>query len=197
MESTSRDRGAATTILLVGMALVLTAATLVLSRIAHAGDLRTRAQIAADAAALAAVAEIRDRAALTILAGLLPYATVYGPSSAGAAQRFARANGSTATAVYPSSLSLNGQTVTAKVRTNECQTRTDPGKLLGRIRCRPGDLTGQRGTATASAKVTFPVCTLVPTVGVVCNGRRVHTLSAARSLFTVRLVDGGLLGSVR
>ena len=41
------DKGAATTILIIGMGVALTAMTLMLSRIAHANDLRTRAQTAA------------------------------------------------------------------------------------------------------------------------------------------------------
>jgi Putative Flp pilus-assembly TadE/G-like len=66
------DKGAATSILVVTMALVLVAATLLLSKIARANGLRTRAQTAADASALAAAAEIRDRGATDIARGLIP-----------------------------------------------------------------------------------------------------------------------------
>jgi len=74
MQPSSRgdDTGAATTILVVGMALVLVAATLIVNRLAHANDLRTKAQSAADSAALSAEAPLREQAVDFMLSGIDP-----------------------------------------------------------------------------------------------------------------------------
>lgn len=185
------DRGAATVILMAFMALALTAATFIFSRIAHANDLRTKAQQAADAAALAAVSEIRDRGAYYILSEIIPYAAVFLPSSVAAAQAFALRNGSLATSVLPTG--VYGHTVRASVRTNSCQTNFEVKDPLKRIPCRKGDLNTKHGTATAYAEVTFPICYYVYPTGLYCNGRKVYTLEAARDLFNIKLVDGPAL----
>jgi hypothetical protein len=183
----ARDRGAATTILVLGIALGLVAMTFLLTRIAHANDLRTKAQTGADAAALAAVAEIRDRAARAVMAGRLPDGIVYLPTAAAAARRYAQRNDTTATRVRPSG--FYGHTVGVEVRTNQCQTKNDPDRPFSRIPCERGDRDVRHGTATAYAEVTFPACTYSAT-GVVCDDRAVTTMDAARDLFGVRLVDG-------
>jgi hypothetical protein len=196
------DKGAATTILVVGMGLVLAATTMLLTRIAHANDLRTRAQTAADAAALAGAADIRDRGAAEIVNGLLPQGIIYQGSAADAARRYAAQNDATVDDVHASG--FFGYTVKVDVHTNQCQTKVDPNTPLDRIPCQNKDEpAGQHGTATEIAQVTFPVCVIrglddgqdhgptfdPPSLGVFCNGQRVFDFVTARRLFTVRLVD--------
>ncbi|HEU0192632.1 MAG TPA: hypothetical protein VH912_21180 [Streptosporangiaceae bacterium] len=182
----ARDRGAATIVVVMGLALGLVAMTVLLSRIAHANDLRTQAQSGADAAALGAVAEIRDRAARTVLGGQLPDGIVYLDKSAESARRYAQLNETTATSVVPSG--FYGHTVKVEVRSDRCQTKYEPNQPFGRIPCRQGDRDVQRGTAVAYASVTFPTCMYTAT-GVECDGRTATTMDAARDLFEVRLVD--------
>lgn len=197
------DEGAATTILVVGMALVLVAATMMLMRIAHANDLRTQAQDAADAAALAAASEIRDRGAAEIVAGRIPQGILFGEATRGAAEHYAEANDAAVDHVHASG--FFGYTVKVDVHTNRCQTTMEPGRPLSRIPCKTQQDfdKGRRGTATAIARVTFPFCVLrglddghehgpdfdPPSLGVFCDGQHISGFGLARHLFTVRLVD--------
>ena len=197
------DRGAATTILLVGMALAMVATTLLLMRIAHANDLRTQAQDAADAAALGAAAEIRDRGAAEIIAGRIPQGILFGEASRDAAGRYASANHAVVDDVHPSG--IFGYTVKVDVHTERCQTDMRPGRSVSDIPCRTEEdrKNGRSGKATAIARVTFPFCTLQslndgeqhgpdydpPSLGVFCDGRQIRDFATARRLFTVRLVD--------
>jgi putative Flp pilus-assembly TadE/G-like protein len=200
-----QDEGAATTILVVGMALVMVAATLIFSRVGNANDLRTQAQNAADAAALAAAAEIRDRGAAEIVAGRIPQGILFGQTSHEAARTYATANDAVVDDVHPTG--FFGYTVKVDVHTDRCQTRMEPGRPLSDIPCKtPEDFkNGRSGTATAIAKVTFPFCVIrggtgegnkeedpkfdPPPLGVFCNGEQIIGFGLARKLFTVRLVD--------
>jgi type II secretory pathway pseudopilin PulG len=195
------DNGAATSILMVTMALVLVAATLLLSRIARANDLRTRAQTAADAAALAAAAEIRDRGATDVARGLIPIGEIYLSSSAQAARDYAAKNGAVVDSVHASG--YFGYTVKVTLHTQACQPkpRTDDAPM--HFVCKPGEQ-GYHGTATAIAHVAFPSCQprgiggigkkhgagwVPPHLGLFCGGFPAGDFTSARRMFAVRLVD--------
>jgi type II secretory pathway pseudopilin PulG len=195
------DKGAATSILLVTMALVLVAATLLLSRIARANDLRTRAQTAADAAALAAAAEIRDRGATDIVRGLIPIGEIYLGSSAQAARDYASKNGAVVDSVHASG--YFGYTVTVTLHTQACQPKPKTDDAPMHFVCNPHE-DGYHGTATAVAHVSFPSCQprgsggvgkkhgpkwVPPRIGIFCGGFPMGSFDAARRMFAVRLVD--------
>ncbi|MEV0401482.1 pilus assembly protein TadG-related protein [Actinoallomurus sp. NPDC050550] len=194
------DKGAATTILVVTMALVLVAATLLLSKIARANGLRTRAQTAADASALAAAAEIRDRGATDIARGLIPDGEIYLSSSAGAARDYAAKNGAVVDEVRASG--YFGLTVKVTLHTRACQPKPGTDQAPMHFTCEHGER-GLHGTATAIARVAFPACGprgfhdgkkhgkgfIPPTIGIFCNGLQTRGFDAARRMFAVRLVD--------
>jgi Putative Flp pilus-assembly TadE/G-like len=194
------DRGAATSILVIGMALLLVVMTLLLGRIARANDLRTRAQSAADAAALAAVAEIRDRGAADIVHDLIPQGEIFQDSSEQAARRYAAENDAVVDDVHPTG--FFGYMVKVTLHTQACEPSPSPGQSLTHYSCAPRER-GRHGTATAIAHVIFPVCELrtfddgkrhgpryvPPIIGVFCDGRQVHDFATARRMFAVRLVD--------
>ncbi len=193
------DNGAATSILLIIMALTLVAATLLLSRIARANNLRTRAQTGADASALAAAAEIRDRGAMDIVRGLIPIGEIYKTTSDMAAREYAQKNGSVVDSVHASG--FFGYTVKVTVHTKACEPNNRDQAPM-HFECKPGE-EGNHGTATAIAHVSFPMCSprglidgkkhgksyVPPRVGLFCAGSMVGSYEAARRLFAVRLVD--------
>lgn len=194
------DNGAATSILLIGMAFLLVAVTLILGRIARANDLRTRAQSAADAAALAAVAEIRDRGAADIVRGLIPQGEIFQDGSAAAARTYAGRNGAVVDDVHPTG--YFGYTVKVTLHTRACEPSPSPGQAPAHYSCDP-DERGWHGRASAIARVDFPVCEVrtfndgrrhgpryvPPFIGIFCDGRQVHDFGTARRLFSIRLVD--------
>lgn len=131
------------------------------------GDLRTQAQTAADAAALGAVAEIRDRALQSLTQAFLPYAGYSEETTPEAAKRYAKLNDATLTSV--DHRDFFGHTAVTKVKTD--------GTLRGIF----DKLRGGRGTAKAIATVEFPICNLVfggslgpddppNLIGTTCNG---------------------------
>ncbi|MEV0663660.1 NlpC/P60 family protein [Actinomadura luteofluorescens] len=118
------DRGGATIVLVVGMTLLLVAATMLVGRLAFSSDLRGRAQVAADAAALAAVQPLREYALELALAGVDPRGAAFwdvGEDTAGErAARYAGLNG--ASLVGPVRLSgLRGRTARVSVATRDCK----------------------------------------------------------------------------
>lgn len=195
------DKGAATSILVVTMALTLVAATLLLSRIARANDLRTRAQTAADAAALAGAAEIRDRGATDISHGLIPVGEISLSATEQAARDYAAKNGAVVDSVHISG--YFGYTVKVTLHTQACQPKPKTDDAPMHFECRPGEQ-GYHGTATAIARVAFPSCRprssggigkdhgpgwVPPRVGLFCGGSPAGDFTSARRLFSVRLVD--------
>ena len=195
------DKGAATSILVVIMALTLVAATLLLSRIARANDLRTRAQTAADAAALAGAAEIRDRGAMDVSRGLIPIGEIYETASAQAARDYAAKNGAVVDSVHATG--YFGYTVKVTLHTQACQPKPTQNDAPMHFVCKPGE-DGYHGTATAIAHVTFPSCQprglggigkkhgpswVPPSIGLFCGGFPAGDFISARRMFAVRLVD--------
>ena len=183
------------------MALTLVAAMLLLSRIARANDLRTRAQTAADAAALAGAAEIRDRGATDIARGLIPIGEIYKSASEQAARDYADKNGSTVDSVHASG--YFGYTVKVTLHTQACEPKPGHKMRADHFTCDPHE-DGYHGTATAIAHVSFPSCRprgsggtgkkhgpgwVPPHIGIFCGGFPVGGFDAARRMFAVRLVD--------
>lgn len=185
-----RDRGAATAILVVGTALVMVLVTMLLSRLGQADDLRTRAQSAADSAALGAEAPLRDYAVDLALQGVDPHDVAYwsvgGADAAAtrAAERYAGLNSGRLTAKVRLSGAL-GRTARADVVTRDCR----PEHSLG---C--GGAGGNHGaTATAVARLGVPSCgRAAAPARLTCAGVQVWPDGDAgrvRGLFHLRLVD--------
>jgi Transglycosylase SLT domain len=203
------DRGATMTVLLLYMALGLCFATILLFRLGHANSLRTTAEQAADAGALGAATEIRDRGALQIVRGALPYGIIFKDSSRGAAGRYVDLNDGVVDNVHASG--LFGTTVRVDAHSKECQNKLrdlDKDAPAGRIVCHNPklDKDTDHGKAHAVAEVRFiGNCTVQPRPGlislgngpgeanfstmVVCDGEPILTLPQAKRLFKVRLVD--------
>jgi cell wall-associated NlpC family hydrolase len=161
------DKGAATTILVIGMALMLVAGTLILNRVAHANDLRTKAQSAADAAALAAEEPLRKQAVDFMLGGIDPTGVGYWifggaiGTPTREAKKYANLNdGDLTTKVHLTG--LLGHTAKADVATKQCQLveKSDGPKAAGCVdkngRTEKG--TGRKGTASAIARLDLPTC---------------------------------------
>ncbi|MEV5568482.1 C40 family peptidase [Spirillospora sp. NPDC052269] len=164
------DAGIASSTLIMGMAIVLAAGFLLVGRIAQAGDMMTRAQTGADAAALGVLAPLRDQQVQMLLQGQDPsgagYWEVTQPPSIPAA-RYAKENN---TAVEKAGLSgMVGDNSTVKVRNLRCQLKRDSEltqqdrddlrnhrNLCTDTRGKSG--IGRYGTATASAKIIQPHC---------------------------------------
>lgn len=119
------------------------AITVLILQLGRAGDLRTRTQTAADAAALAAVAAIRDAALDYYAQGLMPYGTRYATAPGAVRARaaeYARRNGAVLDDLRASG---TGRTITVRVHSREEQGG-------------PSAASGQRARAEATAKVFFP-----------------------------------------
>jgi hypothetical protein len=193
------------TVLLLFMALAMCFTTLLMLRIAHGNDMRTVSQRAADAAALGAAAAIRDRGALALANGVLPYGIIFDKTgSESAARHFAGLNEGVVDSVHPSG--LFGYTVKVNLHSKECQTKLEKGTPYTRYECQTPQerQVGHYATAEAIAKVGFPSCAIRPrgsvTPGdrpggpnldteVVCDGEVVTDNLQARRFFTIRLVD--------
>ena len=184
------DAGQATTILLVAMILVILSVTLLLARIGHANDLRTRARQAADAAALAAVTTVRDRAIAMIKnADIAPAYLPIGGDAEVAANDFARQNGSLVT-----SYDSGGVAAKVTVRTRECIKKEKNGGSLGaedpcvRVDNDKGqdDHNQRTATATSAATIDMPTCFTAyytpPAQGqwVNCNGQNASLMDPVK-----------------
>jgi hypothetical protein len=210
-----RDEGAATTILVVGMALVLVAATLVFSRIAQANDLRTKAQTAADAAALGALAPLRDQAVNLALDGISPTGIAYwltGAVPETSAREYAEKNANKLVGKVHMT-GLLGTTAKVETETKDCQLKKDneltpkekQDLQQGHELCT--DASGKKGigrsgNAVGIAKVFMPDCfyqwmpggggeTPLP-ARLICAGVQVWPggdHATVTRLFKVRLVD--------
>ncbi|MDN3356883.1 NlpC/P60 family protein [Actinomadura sp. DC4] len=169
MQPSSRgdDRGAATTILVIGMALVLVAATFIVNRLAHANDLRTKAQTAADSAALSAETPLRRQAVDFMLSGIDPGGVGYWilggteDTPTREARKYAGLNDGELTAKVHLT-GLLGHTAKADVATRECQfvEKSDDPKApecTGRTGTKVKGK-GARGRATAIARLDLPLC---------------------------------------
>jgi cell wall-associated NlpC family hydrolase len=166
------DEGAATAILVVGMALVMVAAMLMFTRIAQANDLRTKAQTGADAAALGALAPLRDQAVDLALQGMSPEGIAAWLLNGGpdpSARRYAQKNNTDLVGEVHLS-GLLGRTAKVDVSTRDCQLKKDDELTpqeredLKRRRNLCTESTGKQGIgrhgrATAIARLVMPECT--------------------------------------
>ncbi|MGI5326362.1 C40 family peptidase [Actinomadura nitritigenes] len=166
------DEGAATSILVVGMALCLVAAVLLFGRVAQAGDMRSRAQRGADAAALGALEPLRLRLAEMALSGTPPAGLgawlLADDAPQNAAERYARDNGTRVDGKVHLT-GLDGTYAKVKAVTADCQLKKD-GELTeqekddlrhGRHLCTDskGDRgIGRVGNAVAIARLVVPDC---------------------------------------
>jgi hypothetical protein len=217
MRRLRKDDGAAATTLVIGMALLLCAATVVFSRIAQAGDMRTQTQTAADAAALGAVKPLRDHAVELALNSLIPNGIGYWATGADVddeAQKYAaKNNGDVVGKVHQTG--VLGDVAKVAVASGDCQLKKD-GELTAQER---KDLAehrnlctdkngrkgiGRRAKATAIAKVIMPECRYHGMTGVgnpdggqipawlECGGVRAWPggdRAALSRVFKIRLVD--------
>lgn len=165
--------------------LVCFAMTIVLLHVGRGGDLQTRAQTAADAAALAAVTNIRDRGLNFLSDGYGPYAR-FSDASDDAAKRYAKKNGATATSVEQRGLLAH--TAIVKVKSND---------TVGGIF---SEFEDARAHAKAIASVEFPTCTPVfgdhsdkdtppPLLGMACSGNGEHAFVPVGGGDIDRLID--------
>jgi hypothetical protein len=213
------DAGVATSVLVMGMAVILAAGFLAFGRIAHASNLRTRAQVGADASALGTLAPLRDLMVTMLMQGMLPDGAGYwgvGSPPETAAQRHADENKTRATKVRLSGIA--GDTAMVEAATKDCQLKKDhelTAKEKDDLEHRRNLCTdtsgkkgiGRHGTARAIARVFPPSCTMTPVNGtgsnsglgaviITCNGLMVWNGSAPVAsrdaitrLFRIRLVD--------
>ncbi|MEV4253054.1 C40 family peptidase [Spirillospora sp. NPDC049652] len=213
------DAGIASSTLIMGMAIALAAGFLLVGRIAQAGDMMTRAQTGADAAALGVLAPLRDQQARMLIRGQDPSGAGYWEVTQEPkipAEKYAKQNNA---AVQKVDLSgMVGDNATVQVRNLTCQLKRDnelTEKERDDLRHRRNLCTdsrgksgiGRYGTATASAKIIQPHCefhyrALSPDASgagaldwVKCNGNG-HTLQVlggrfdeVQKLFKIRLVD--------
>ncbi|MBW8484945.1 C40 family peptidase [Actinomadura parmotrematis] len=210
------DAGLATSALVVGMALLLTAGVLVFGRLGQASDLRQRAQIGADAAAIGAIAPLRDQAVSLVMEGIDPAAAGYWSvrdEPEVPAGKYAGENNAVLRKVTLSG--ATGDTAQVSVATKECQLKRKDelsAKEKEDLRNRRNLCTdaagkkgiGRVGAATAVAKLILPHCVFLPAdplpgdtgiagaVRVVCDGVTAYPVAdraALTRVFKIRLVD--------
>lgn len=208
------DAGASMTMLLIAMSIGLIFVTLGLFRLGYANEMRSRAQRAADAAAIAAVTPLRDMVVSLAASTVDPtfgatlgfVAGVAGPGAA-AAETYARMNGSMLNPSKPPRPSgIEGRTMRVHVLTKDCEVTREGGGGGGG----PGtkqcvdDRTGRtglgrQGNAFATAKLRdFKCRTEIDNTSirlwcenrlVSVNGSPVLPLLEIRKLFEIDLVD--------
>ncbi|TDD79603.1 NlpC/P60 family protein [Actinomadura darangshiensis] len=168
------DKGAGTTILLVAIALVLSFASLMFFRITHLNDLRTRAQEGADAAALGALAPLREEAISLALSGVPPDLIGYwatGADATSAGRKYAVKNDSDLVGKVHQT-SMLGYVAKADVASKHCDLKRESELTaqekedLRRRRnlCTDGsgkEGIGRKAGASAIAKFYPPSCTPV------------------------------------
>ncbi|GLZ08929.1 hypothetical protein Acsp03_63950 [Actinomadura sp. NBRC 104412] len=160
--------------MVAGIALVMSFGSVMLFRVTHLNDLRTRAQTGADAAALGAVAPLREHAVDLAVRGIPPDWIGYWATGADAgdeARKYAAKNDTTVVGDVRQSHML-GLVAKVTVDTTECQLKDDReltpqerrDKAAGRGLCTDSSGEkgiGRRGRATAIAKAIIPACTYV------------------------------------
>lgn len=117
------DRGQASVLLLFGLTLGLLALTLLFMRVGAANDMRSQAQTAADAAALAAVSALQDQAAEDLVGGSFPMPMYDEETAESRAEDYAQENGAVLTDIRASdnTMGRSGDIVRVEVRGALCQ----------------------------------------------------------------------------
>ncbi|MEY9210680.1 hypothetical protein NI17_014185 [Thermobifida halotolerans] len=187
--------------LLVGLTLALLALSLLFIRLGDANQLRSQAQTAADAAALAAVTVSRDQAAEMLADNQIPYSRLYDPARGRAqAEKYAQQNGAILEEIRVSDNSMGqlGNFVRVEVRGANCRKELEEDRSRGwsDTVCADADGNGgfaRIGNASAIAQMVMPDCHYVfaesQIFGVECDGQLVQSEQHARTLINIRLVS--------
>ncbi|GAA4934330.1 hypothetical protein GCM10023224_13570 [Streptomonospora halophila] len=196
------DSGQANLFMLIGLTLSLIAILLLFVRLGNANNLRTDAQTAADAAALAAAGVARNNAAQSLADDEIPYSRLYDPAEGrAAAEHYAKENGATVEAIRASDDSQGnlGNIVRVEIQTTACQRelREDRSRDWADAACGenddPGGESSHAGNASATAEVVMPDCQYAfggsEIVGLTCDGQQVQSFAHAQRLLDIRLTD--------
>lgn len=195
----AEDQGHATLFVILGLTLALLALTVLFIRIGGAQDQRSQAQMAADAAALAAVGEIKDRAAERLLDFGFANATFEPGAGRSQAEAYAQSNNAVLDDIRASddSYGSTGHIVRVEVRGALCQRELeeDGSRHWSDLACdgteEDEDFSTIEGNAAAIAEVDMPQCSggFLGDGDTVCDGVTVSDLESARSVIEVRLVE--------
>ncbi|MGW5877873.1 pilus assembly protein TadG-related protein [Nocardiopsis terrae] len=190
-----RDDGQANILLLFGMTLALLALTVLFVRVGGANDMRSRAQTAADAAALAAVGALRDHAAAQLADGVYPMPRFDEEVAKSRAERYARNNGSVLTDIRASDnvMGRSGNIVRVEIRGAVCQKELaeDASRDWNDVVCdgEEDDSSSFSGTASAIAIIELSSECGRDADGLSCDDRAVGDEGQASGMFDVHLVD--------
>lgn len=189
------DSGQASILLLFGLTLAMLALTVLFIRVGAANDMRSQAQTAADAAALAAVGAIQDAAADDLVNGVFPMPIFDEEAAEDRADEYARANGAVVTDLRASdnSLGRNGNIVRVEVRGALCQRELeeDGSRAWNDVVCDGSEDETETtvGNASAIAIVHGPTGCRTDGSGFSCDGTAVNDLNTARNMIDVNLID--------
>lgn len=198
------EQGQASLLLLVSLMLSLLALMLLFIRLGDANQLRSRAQTAADAAALAAVTVARDNAAAMLARRQIPYYRLYDPARGRAqAEKYAQKNGAILEDIRASDNHMGqvGNFVRVEIRGANCRKELleDRSRGWSDSVCdgtEPEDEEGlvHIGNAAAIAEMVIPNCNYIfginhQIIGVSCEGQIIQSEQHARQLIDIRLVS--------
>ncbi|WP_160051678.1 pilus assembly protein TadG-related protein [Nocardiopsis sp. FR26] len=190
-----RDDGQANILLLFGLTLALLALTLLFVRVGAANDSRSQTQTAADAAALAAVGALQDKAAREMLNGAYPMPWFEEEVAEARAREYARANGAVLTSIRASDnvMGRSGNIVRVEVRGARCQKELeeDGSRHWNDVVCDGTEDEARTvvGNASAIAIVRVPSQCGRDAGELVCDGGPITDLGSAKRLIDVHLVD--------
>ncbi|WP_028647470.1 pilus assembly protein TadG-related protein [Nocardiopsis sp. CNT312] len=188
------DQGQANILLIFGLTLALLSLTLLFVRIGAAGDMRSRTQTAADAAALAAASALQEAAAEELLAGNYPMPWFDEEVAEARAAEYARANGAVLTDIRASdnTMGRSGNIIRVEVRGAVCQREleADGSRAWNDVVCDGSEEESDTtvGNASAIAIVEQPYECSRTAFRVECGGP-VTSLDQARDLLDVHLID--------
>lgn len=196
------DAGQASMFVLLGLAFSMLAVMLLFVRLGNANDLRSQAQTAADAAALAAVGDTQQRVIDALVSGSIMYYSSWNPATGeAAAEEYARENHAVITDLRASDniYGFSGNHVRVTVRGAQCQRELEENRTRdwADTPCRGNedeeDIPTFSGTAEAIARIDVPTCSPVngefDAPRVQCGGKVIYNERDARSVVDVQLVD--------
>jgi hypothetical protein len=189
------DDGQANVLLLFGLTLALLSLTLLFVRVGAANDQRSQTQTAADAAALAAVGALQDRAAQDIVDGAYPMPWFDEEAAEARAEEYARSNGAVLTDIRASDnvMGRSGNIVRVEVRGAVCQRELeeDGSRHWNDVVCDGSEEETSTvvGNASAIAIVRIPHQCGRDGGELICDGGTVDDLASAKRLIDVHLVD--------
>lgn len=204
------EEGQASLLLLLVMTVTVTALTVLLMRLGDANEARTQAQTAADAAALAAVSDIQDSAAESMVSSGMAFGSFDLEGSRSRAENYATQNEAELTdlrATGPEQgFGMSVDTVRVEVQTEQCQREiAEDGDweewsddacptLEEREAMEDAGIDPPEaftGNADAIARVNIPSCqpSVTPGAPPVCGGVTITDFPTAQSVIDVQLVD--------